>query len=102
MPDPEGLIGPPGGETEVDGVTDGSELWLIEAKHVRYAVTEAVVARFLVKRILVERALGRNVDRMWIASDAGFRTGARERCEQAGVLMSGARQLTQLERALAG
>ncbi|TAK20776.1 MAG: ATP-binding protein [Chloroflexota bacterium] len=99
--DPDGLVGAARSTTEIDGVTVGSEFWLIEAKRVRHAVTVAVVARVLKKRVLVERAHDRKVDRVWIVSDAGFRTDARDLCEREGVLMTGARELTRLERAVA-
>ena len=101
IPDPEGLIGGQlNSRTEVDGVTSGSELWLVEAKHLDHAVTTAMVDRLISKRRLVERSLGRTVDRLWIVSNAGFRTDAREQCERLGIYMSGSQQLSRLERVL--
>jgi hypothetical protein len=85
---------------ELDGVTDGTETWLVECKHVRGAVTGAEVDRLLRKREVFGRATGRRVDRLWIASSAGLRAEARQRCQAAGVYSSTGRDLAQLERAL--
>jgi hypothetical protein len=101
LPDPEGRFsGSPGG-VELDGVTDGTETWLVECKHTRGAVTAADVDRFLRKRAFFEEATGRPADRLWLVSNAGFRTDGRERCDSAGVYHSGSRELARLERALA-
>jgi hypothetical protein len=104
LPDPQGWYSGRPGSVEIDGVTDsanGTETWLIECKHVRGAVTAADVQRLERKREFFERETGRRVDRLWLASNTGLRTEARERCQAAGVYFSGARELAQLERAVA-
>jgi hypothetical protein len=101
LPDPQAWFSGRPGSVEIDAVTDGSETWLVECKHVRGAVTVADVARLDRKRAFFERQTGRRVDRLWIASSTGMRTDARERCQTRGIYFSGARELAQLERALA-
>ena len=101
LPDPDGQFSGRPGSVEIDGVTDGTEMWLVECKHVRRGVTAADVERFLRKRTCFEHATGRQVDRLWLVSAAGLRAEARERCEQEGIFHSAERELGQLERALA-
>ncbi len=101
LPDADGWFSGHPGSVQIDGVTDGSETWLIECKHVRRGVTASDVDRFLRTREFFETSTAGRVDRLWIVSNSGFRTDGRERCEEANVYYSGARDLSQLERALA-
>jgi hypothetical protein len=101
LPDPDGRFSGRAGSVEIDGVTDGTETWLIECKHGRGGVAGADVDRLLRKRKYFEQMTGRRADRLWIVSNSGLRSEARERCEATGIYYSGAREVARLERALA-
>ncbi len=100
LPDPRGELDGRPGSVEVDGYATGSETWILEAKHQKGGVTRGHVDRLLRKRQFLE-AHGRGpVSRAWMVSHTGFREDARERCDEADVWFTNARQLATLERAL--
>ena len=100
LPDPSGSFSGRAGSVEIDAVTEGSETWLVECKHVRSGATIAEIERFLRKRAFFEQATGRRADHLWLVSAAGLRTGARDHCDAAGIYYSAERELGQLERIL--
>lgn len=85
---------------EVDGYATGSETRILEAKHQTGGVTRAHVDRLLRKRRFLERHGRGPISRAWMVSHTGFREEARERCTEANVWWTNARQLSTLERAL--
>ena len=76
------------------------ELWAIECKHRRGALTRAMVERFIRSVQAVERARGIHFARLWIVAPRGIRPDASTLATQRGVLRSGRRQLESLGRAL--
>jgi AAA+ ATPase superfamily predicted ATPase len=100
LPDPIGRFsGKPGG-VEIDGVTTGTETWLIEAKNRRGGVTAAQVDAFLRKCEFFEQLPGHHVDQKWIVSETGFRSEARARCLTSSTYFTDAHRLRQLEQAV--
>jgi hypothetical protein len=94
------LSGRPG-SVELDGVTRGSEVWRVEAKHVAGGVTRAQIDLFARKCDFFARQTGTVAAQRWYVSNTGFRTEARVRCGELGILFTTAHDLTRLERAVA-
>lgn len=103
LDDPTGEHGEGPDSYEIDLVLVGeaqAELWAIECKHRRGALTQAMVERFLRSVRAVERARGIRFAHLWIVAPRGIRPDARAVATQRGVLRSGRRQLEALGRAL--
>lgn len=101
--DPKGEYGEGPDSYEIDLVLVGEaqeELWAIECKHRRGALTQAMVERFLRSVRAVERARGIHFAHLWIVAPRGIRPDASALATQRGVLRSGRRQLEALGRAL--
>lgn len=89
---------------EVDIVTVGKgpeECWAIEAKHRQGALTEAMVRRFLECADVLEAERGYRFERRWIVAPRGVRPDAQALVRAEGILASGMRDLTRLERLVA-
>lgn len=100
LPDPSRQFSGKPGSVEIDGVSTGTQTWLIEAKHRRGGITVGQVEAFLAKCAFFEETSGRHVDVRWIVSGTGFRRDARALCLQNGVYSTDATRMRQLERAL--
>lgn len=102
--DPEGRYGDGPNSYEIDVTTTGDsrdDRWAIEVKHRQGALTRAMVERFQVSTRAVEAARGLRFARLWIVAPRGLRPDAQQRAREAGVLISGLRQLERLDRLLA-
>lgn len=86
---------------ELDLVLIGSspdDMWAIECKHRRGALTRPMIERFLRSTHAVERANGIRFARLWIVAPRGIRPDANALADQHGILRSGRRQLEALGR----
>lgn len=89
---------------EVDVATSGlgpEDVWGVEAKHRRSAITEAMVRRFKKNAEGIAKARGQEFARLWIVAPRGIRPDAAEFAREARILFSGLRQLDKLEAAVA-
>jgi hypothetical protein len=103
LDDPTGDYGEGADSYEIDLALVGGapeELWAIECKYRRGALTQAMVERFLRSVRAVERARGVRFAHLWIVAPRGIRPDASALATQHGVLRSGRRQLEALGRVL--
>jgi hypothetical protein len=103
LDDPKGEYGEGPDSYEIDLVLVGEaqdELWAIECKHRRGALTRAMVERFIRSVRAVERGRHIRFARLWIVAPRGIRPDASALGTQYGVLRSGRRQLETLGREL--
>lgn len=99
--DPQGLYGNDSDSYEIEIVTTGDhpeDCWAVECKHRKGAVTVNMVNRFVQTARAVEKAKGIVFHRLWIVSNRGIRGDAASLARAEGILMSGSRQIEQLER----
>ncbi len=102
--DPTGKYGDSPDTYEVDVVTTGlgpEDVWGVEAKHRRSAITAAMVRRFIKNAEGIAKAQGQEFARLWIVAPRGIRPDAAELAREARILFSGMRQLDKLEAAVA-
>ncbi len=102
--DPRAQFGSTPDTYEVDVVTVGSQpqdCWAIDAKHRRRAITRAMVERSIRNAHAVAAARGLAFSRLWLVAPRGIRPDGLVLAQQEGILVSGLRQLEQLERLLA-
>jgi hypothetical protein len=103
--DPSGQYGSGPDSHELDLVVTGeagSEIWAVECKHRRGALTRPMVERFLQSARAIERARGVHFARLWIVAPRGIRPDANQVATEEGILRSGRRQLETLARSLNG
>jgi hypothetical protein len=100
--DPSGQFGAGPDSYELDLLVTGEEgeLWAIECKHRRGALTRPMVERFLASARAIEKARGIHFARLWIVATRGIRPDANELATAEGILRSGRRQLEALARSL--
>ena len=102
--DAEDELGPGTASYEVDLVTIGDhpeDVWAVEAKHRAGAVTSAMIERFQTNARAIAAGHHLTIAQHWIVASRGIRADAAELARNDGMLMSGLRQLEQLERVLA-
>jgi hypothetical protein len=104
LDDAKGEYGEGPDSYELDLVLTGSspvgEIWAIECKHRRGALTRPMIERFLRSARAVERARGIAFTRLWVVAPRGIRPDANTLAGQHGLLRSGRRQLEALGRLL--
>lgn len=103
LDDPSGQFGAGPDSYELDLVVTGEaggEIWAVECKHRRGALTRLMVERFLQSTRAIERARGIHFTRLWIVAPRGIRPDANELATAEGILRSGRRQLEALARNL--
>lgn len=101
--DPSGQYGAGPDSYELDLVVTGEaggEIWAVECKHRRGALTRPMVERFLQSTRAIERARGIHFTRLWIVAPRGIRPDANELASDRDILRSGRRQLEALARLL--
>lgn len=104
LDDPTGQHGERPDSFEIDIVTAGTtddDRWAVEAKHRREAITAAMVRRFLRGARAIEVANQTRFARLWMVAPRGIRSDARAIAAEAGVLVSGRRDIDRLDRMLA-
>ncbi|MBI4316906.1 MAG: ATP-binding protein [Chloroflexi bacterium] len=101
--DPHGVHGEGPDEYEIDLVTSGvgqEDMWGIECKHRRGAVTSKMVKRFVDSASAVANAEALSFARLWIVTNRGIRGDALTTIRAKGILASGSRDIDQLEHLL--
>jgi hypothetical protein len=99
LDDPSGQYGAGPDSYELDLVVTGEalgEIWAVECKHRRGALTRPMVERFLHSARAIERARGIHFGRLWIVAPRGIRPDANDLAKAEGILRSGRRQLETL------
>ena len=101
--DPNGEFGDRPDSYELDLVLTGEapgDLWAVECKHRRGALTRTMVERFLRSARAIERGRDLHFNQLWIVAPRGIRPDANALAMEHGVLRSGRRQLEALGRIL--
>lgn len=99
--DGQGLVFPKGTSVELDVFIGAPAVWLGEARHRRHALSAKQMRNFLDKVEFFQKTRGWTTVQRWFVSDAGFEAKAIALAEQRNVLLTSARQLEQIDRALA-
>jgi len=89
------------GQTELDAIGEGSELWLVEVKWRNRPVSGADIVTFAAKaRAVASLQPANRPPSLWMISGSGFKPSALSYAASEGILVSGAPELQELAELL--
>ncbi len=99
--DPKGLYSDGPDTYELDLLIQGDdprEVWAVEDKHRKTAITIPMIERFQKTVRAVEKAKGLTFSHLWMVATKGIRSESQDRAKAEGIMVTGIRQLGKLEK----